>query len=60
MKYATAGVTTRDWVAATKKMKISANIRSYSQGGTTEHRPTRALHAKEKFAEYLDQAAVNS
>ena len=26
----------------------------------TEHRPTRALYAKEKFAEYLDQAAVNA
>ena len=26
----------------------------------TEHRPTRAVLAQEKFAEYLDAAAVNS
>jgi acyl-CoA dehydrogenase len=26
----------------------------------TEHRPTRAKHAQQKFAEYLDTMAVNA
>jgi hypothetical protein len=53
MKYQTSGATTRDWIAATKNMKVSASVESYSQDGA--YAPQAGGGASSRTRPNLDQ-----